>query len=371
MPDTFQYRLIDTFGASDVATVTLSPPQGFTLSKTFIDIGHVRQGEARHGTPQHHRVRPTQAAPSPSNPSLRRRSRHCSSSTGRRTIHRRRSSIPDAFRPSRPNVEHGERGVDPLPRACQPAARARVRRPGRLQPTCSPARWLGSVVLVGESADPVTGQQHAVRRFGADRRRHSGHDRCRRPTTSVPVDSRCMRALASYCANYIEVIFDGAACVCVGGVDQLRPRSGTWRHHLHPPAGFTGTVTFPYASGDLPACWDNRLVLPGRDDAVLGTVDRRRRRRDAAKSRRDQGHPQSVRPRLRHRGRQRRYGRLPHRRRQPAATGRQCRWPDDGPDHDHRHAAGRPGVRACPERRAMLGLRPGGHVHVCARAQPG
>ena len=65
-PDTFQYRLTDTFGASDIATVTLSPPQGFTLSKTLIDIGQLRAGRDGHGAPErlrardrggHHRVR--------------------------------------------------------------------------------------------------------------------------------------------------------------------------------------------------------------------------------------------------------------------------------------------------------------------------
>ena len=44
-PDIFQYRLTDTFGASDIATVTLNPPQGFTVSKTLIDVGKLRSGE--------------------------------------------------------------------------------------------------------------------------------------------------------------------------------------------------------------------------------------------------------------------------------------------------------------------------------------
>ena len=56
------------------------------------------------------------------------------------------------------------------------------------------------------------------------------------------------------CANFIELIFDGATC-SGGGVDVLWGPSPTFNPVTFTPLpGFTGKATLAYASGDVEAC---------------------------------------------------------------------------------------------------------------------
>ncbi len=127
------------------------------------------------------------------------------------------------------------------------------------------------------------------------RRRHAGVDR-RHGTNDVTTTGRPRYAAGiSYCANRSMSIFDGAACVNVSGT--ITPSLGAGRvgHHLYPASRLHRDRHVPLRLGRPAAVLEQRIVLPGRDDALLGADDRRRQWRDAAQSRGDQGHPLSGR----------------------------------------------------------------------------
>ena len=249
-PDTFHYRLTDTFGASDVATVTLSPPQGFTLSKTFIDIGNLRQGEA--ATARLSVVGPANAGglitfePVPPSEIAALFQQYGSPHDPLAAVF-----DPDAFRPRGSWDTLSEAWIYYRASASYPPGRVSVVR--AVFTDVVTGTVVGSAVLVGESADPVTGPQHAV---GDTAQTALG--------TPVAVDvvandvpssaePQYVGAVTS-CVNYIEFLFDGAVCAPVPGTERYGLGPGTRQVTFEPLAGFSGTSIVPYASGDLPAC---------------------------------------------------------------------------------------------------------------------
>ena len=245
-PDTFQYRLTDTFGASDIATVTLSPPQSFTLSKTLIDIGQLRAGEMATGRLSVYG--PGTAAGTTVLEAL-------SSNeidqifNGYGLPYDRSAAVSDAsdFRGSPWNTLN--------PTSINYRAHASVGRVSIIR-----ARFLeaggadaGTVVVVGVSADPVSGQVRAVDdqgQFAVD--------------TPVTIDvlqndvSATLQPLAAgmgyQCTNPIEVVFDSAACVPTAGIFSLGYAPTFNPLTFTPAPGFSGTTAFAYASGDVDTC---------------------------------------------------------------------------------------------------------------------
>ena len=108
-------------------------------------------------------------------------------------------------------------------------------------------------MVVGVSADPVSGQVRAVDdqgQFAVD--------------TPVTIDvlqndvSATLQPLAAgmgyQCTNPIEVVFDSAACVPTAGIFSLGYAPTFNPLTFTPAPGFSGTTAFAYASGDVDTC---------------------------------------------------------------------------------------------------------------------
>jgi hypothetical protein len=245
-PDTFQYRLTDTFGASDIATVTLNPPQGFTLSKTLIDVGQLRAGEM--ATARLSIYGPGTAAGTTVLEALSSTEiTQIISANGLPYDPAAAVSAPDDFRGSPWNTLN--------PASINYRAHASVGRVSIIRARFVEAGGTdaGTVVVVGVSADPVSGQVRAVDdqgQFAVD--------------TPVTIDvlqndmSATLQPLAAgmgyQCTNPIEVLFDSAACVPTAGAFSLGYAPTFNPLTFTPAPGFSGTTAFAYASGDIDTC---------------------------------------------------------------------------------------------------------------------
>jgi uncharacterized repeat protein (TIGR03803 family) len=246
-PDSFQYRLIDTYGASDIATVTLTPPQAYSVSKAVIDLGVVRAGEmatgrvsvlgpgSAQGPIVLQTLSPSEIAAVflqfglPYDPAA-------AVSDPRDFFVQGWSTLTPAWIYHRASIAIGQ--VSVIRALFEDASGATA----------------GSVIVVGQSADPVTGPVHAV-----DDQADTA------PETPVAIDvlandvsstgQPLAATVAPSCSNLVEHLFDGVACqsgatyvVSVGLGPTYNPISYT------PPPGFTGSETFYYGSSDLQAC---------------------------------------------------------------------------------------------------------------------